>query len=402
MWRWLPLLVACSGKSRITADAGDPEGSSNGSDTAVVDTGSPPGDGGEPPPDDTATPPTDTASSPEDTSGSPADTGPTDDTGETDPATDEAEDMVAAAQAFLDGLDAEQRDAAQFDLSDPERLAWSNLPHAVRPRLGVSFGDMTEAQAEAAWALIRASLSARGEQRAEEIMLVEQLLWDDGDESAIPDAFFFTLFDVPSMDSPWAWQLDGHHLAINFTVVGADVSISPSLWGVAPTVWPEGEHEGLEPMELEEDLAYAWIASLDEEQLALAVLSDEDPSRLLAGPDSRPDAWPEPEGIPTTELTEVQRTELLALVQVYVGNLAEAQSERRMAEIDASFDDASVAWHGGTSPGEAMYYRIQGSRVLVEFDHTRGPTHIHAVYRDPANDYGVDWLAEHLSAFHAD
>jgi hypothetical protein len=89
------------------------------------------------------------------------------------------------------------------------------------------------------------------------------------------------------------------------------------------------------------------------------------------------------------------------LIGVYVGNLPVHQAENRMAEIEASLDDASVVWLGDTEPGSAIYYRIHGSRVLIEFDHVMGPNHIHSVYRDPANDYGDDWLSKHLETDHA-
>ena len=47
-----------------------------------------------------------------------------------------------------------------------------------------------------------------------------------------------------------------------------------------------------------------------------------------------------------------------------------------------------------------MYYRIHGSRVLIEFDHTGTADHVHAVLRDPANDYGVNWLSKHRKEHH--
>ena len=385
------LLLACSSPSSPEPDK-EGEAAPSGEDSDVADSGGGPADSG--------SADSGSADSGAADSGA-ADTGASDTGGTEDSAHAEAEEMASAAQAFLDSLDAEQRDAVQFDLSDPERSAWSNLPHSVRPRLGLSFGGMTEAQEEAAWALIRAGLSAAGEQRATEIMWVEQLLWDGGDEAAVPHDYFFTIFDAPSAESPWAWQLDGHHLAINITMVGHEATIAPSLWGVSPSVWPEGEYAGLRPMQAEEELAFEWIASLDPDQLALAMVPGPEDPRLRAGPDSDPALWPDPAGIPTTSLNESQRAALLALVEVYVGNLVEGQAAHRMAEIEASFSDVSVAWMGSTTPGESMYYRIQGSGVLVEFDHTSSVGHIHAVLRDPANEYGRDWLAEHLGSFHA-
>jgi hypothetical protein len=41
------------------------------------------------------------------------------------------------------------------------------------------------------------------------------------------------------------------------------------------------------------------------------------------------------------------------------------------------------------------YYRIQGPRVLAEYNNQRGGNHIHTVWRDPAGDFGRDLLAHH-------
>ena len=155
------------------------------------------------------------------------------------------ETMAGAAQAFLGSLAAPLRTRIQFSLEHEERSDWSNLPHALHVREGVSFGELNEEQMDLGWALIRLSLSAAGLQRSREIVQLEQLLWEDGDMNAFPGNYFFTFFDEPLVDSPWGWQLDGHHLALNFSVVGSEVTMAPSLWGTSPKVWPTGEHEGL-------------------------------------------------------------------------------------------------------------------------------------------------------------
>jgi hypothetical protein len=309
--------------------------------------------------------------------------------------------MVAAAQNFLASLDDSQRGQVQYGLDDAERSDWSNLPHAVYIRQGVSFGELNEERMALGWELIRVSLSAAGLQRAQDIVQMESLLWDDGDVNAFPGNFFFTFFDTPSSDAPWGWQLDGHHLALNFTVVGSEVTMTPSLWGTSPKTWLSGDYAGLTPMADEENKAFEWMANLNGEQLSLAQLSAEADPALMAGPTAPQEAWPEPQGIPVSALDTEQRAALLDWIAVYVGNLAEPQFFERMAEIEEHLDDVSVAWMGSTEPGSMMYYRIQGSRMLIEFDHTRSADHIHAVYRDPVNDYGGDWLRKHLHDHHA-
>ena len=312
----------------------------------------------------------------------------------------EADAMVAAAQAFLDSLDDYQRGQVQYGLTDDERSDWSNLPHSVYIREGVSISELSPERLDAAWALISTSLSAAGLTRAEAIMQMEELLWDDGDMDAVPGKYFFTMFDEPSSETPWGWQLDGHHLALNFTVSGAEVTLAPSLWGTTPKTWSTGVHAGLTPMGPEEDLAFAWFDSLGEEQRQTAQLGEALDPDLMAGPTSVQEAWPDPEGIPVSSLTASQRAAVLDWIAVYVGNLPASQAAERMSAIETTLDDVSIAWMGGTRPGEMMYYRIQGPRVLIEFDHTQTADHMHAVYRDPQNDYGSDWLRKHLAEHH--
>ena len=52
-------------------------------------------------------------------------------------------------------------------------------------------------------------------------------------------------------------------------------------------------------------------------------------------------------------------------------------------------------------PGAPHYYRLQGPRLLIEYDNTqRQANHAHSVWRDPAADFGYDVLGAHLAAHH--
>ena len=56
---------------------------------------------------------------------------------------------------------------------------------------------------------------------------------------------------------------------------------------------------------------------------------------------------------------------------------------------------------GSDRPKHGHYYAIRGPRLLVEYDNTQnGANHIHAVWRDPTNDWGEDLLAAHYRAAH--
>src|SRR4051794_26302667 len=71
--------------------------------------------------------------------------------------------IVSAANAFLATLDQKQKQSVMFAFNDEsQRLRWSNLPVRMVPRAGLSMGELSAAQREAAFALVSAALSKRG------------------------------------------------------------------------------------------------------------------------------------------------------------------------------------------------------------------------------------------------
>src|SRR4051794_3780859 len=79
-----------------------------------------------------------------------------------------------AAEAFLAGLTNTQRDKTLFRVDDPEWRKWMNQSFYVRE--GVSFLEMSTAQRNAAFELLRASLSAKGVKQTRDIMRLNQTL----------------------------------------------------------------------------------------------------------------------------------------------------------------------------------------------------------------------------------
>jgi hypothetical protein len=45
-------------------------------------------------------------------------------------------------------------------------------------------------------------------------------------------------------------------------------------------------------------------------------------------------------------------------------------------------------WSGARERGGAYYYRVAGARLLIEHDARSGGTHVHAIWRDLAHDFG--------------
>ncbi len=46
--------------------------------------------------------------------------------------------------------------------------------------------------------------------------------------------YFLSFYGEPSTERPWAWQIDGHHLCLNGTVIGDQFLLTPSFMGSEP------------------------------------------------------------------------------------------------------------------------------------------------------------------------
>src|SRR6201989_3392085 len=80
--------------------------------------------------------------------------------------------ITAAASAFLQTLDAGQRQRVVFAFDDDtQRARWSNFPTGVVRRAGISLREMTPPQRDAAMALLAIVLSPRG---LEKVNLIRQ------------------------------------------------------------------------------------------------------------------------------------------------------------------------------------------------------------------------------------
>ncbi len=138
------------------------------------------------------------------------------------------EPVRLAAEKFLAALSAEQRARTTFGVDDDEWRKWMNQHFYVRQ--GVGFDEMDEAQREAAFGLMRASLSADGLKLSRDIMNLNRTLgelnennFDEYNEWL----YWITVMGEPSADQPWGWQVDGHHLIINYFVLGDQVVMTP-------------------------------------------------------------------------------------------------------------------------------------------------------------------------------
>jgi hypothetical protein len=293
---------------------------------------------------------------------------------------------VAAANAFLESLDAKQRAKVELPFDSPKKPGWSNLPVTLVPRNGIRLGDLNKKQRAAALATLAAVLSKEGYQKVIDIMNADDQLVKGKNKMRFgTDNFYLALFGKPSPTQPWMVQFGGHHLGLNVTVVGKETVLTPTHTGAQPVLFMR-DGKKVRPLGPENDLAFKLVNGLNGRQKAVAVRGAK-PRNLVLGPgqDGKKVA---PEGIKGSDLTKEQRGVLLELIGAWVTMLPDDSAARRLAEIERQLGTTSFAWYGPTAAGSAAYYRIQGPTVVIEYAPQRGTDHIHTVIRDPVNDYG--------------
>jgi hypothetical protein len=120
-----------------------------------------------------------------------------------------------AAEQFLAVLTAEQRARTLFPVDDPEWRKWMNQHYYVRQ--GVSFRELSEAQREAAFGLLRASLSARGMQLTRDIMRLNETLAElTNDHEFLGEwLYFITVLGEPSATEPWGCKPRHNYLTVS-------------------------------------------------------------------------------------------------------------------------------------------------------------------------------------------
>ena len=312
-------------------------------------------------------------------------------------AQDQTVKVVTAANALLETLSDSERAATQFKFNDEQqRLRWSNLPTGIFERKGLRMGDLKPEQAEAVMNVLKATLSERGYQQIVDNVAAEETLNRGGQRGRIvfgEDEFYFSILGTPSTTEPWMWQFGGHHLAINATVVGDQITLGPSLTGGQPMHF---NREGKLVAQMADEIAIAFelVNSLDESQKKQAIVGDRFADMIL-GP-GKDDVKPQYEGIAAKDLTNTQVALLERLVSERVSMLNSEDAASRLEQFKSQLAEAHFSWRGPTTVGSAAYYRVQGPGFFLEFAPQQmggAPTeHIHAMYREFSNDYGEAWI----------
>lgn len=371
-----------------------------------------------------------------------------------------ADRMADAASALLSALGTDQRarvawprpDGSPGEPSELERRRWFYTP---TDHGGLPLGEMTPTQYRRTMALVASGLSHAGYVTVTTVIGLENALdHTEGfagpgfgrERGRDPGMYFVRVFGTPG-ERMWGWRFGGHHVSLNNLVVdGEVVATTPCFLGADPAASPLLGSRLLRPLGGVEDLARELVRSLSDGQRETAVLTPRAPVDIVAGNRSRvPDGparliplpllfrgrldaemdglmWgaheagesrlgitetdrdavelhPAPKGLAATALDDGQRELLRAVLGCYSGRIPEALASRAAQRwAGSALDDVHFAWAGATEPGRPHYYRLQGPRLLVEYDNTqRQVNHAHSVWRDPEGDFGADVLAAHLT-----
>ena len=319
--------------------------------------------------------------------------------------------MRAAAEAFLDSLSAEQRAKTLFPIDTDQWRKWSNI-HPTLMRHGTPLFEMNDHQRDCAFALMRESLSQNGFEEALNVMhLNETVLEMTGRLSEYgEDLYWLSIMGKPSSTEPWGWQWDGHHLIINYFILGDQVVVTPNFLGAEPVHAKTGKYAGLRIFQDDEERGLALARSFSAAQRAQAVIAPE-----TSGDDFttafRDNLVLDYAGIRYEALSGGQHDLLLDVIGYHVARMPSGHADVKMKEVKDHLQETHFCWMGGIADDSTFYYRVQSPVIIIEFDHQRGiafrehtkpyKDHIHVIIRTPnGNDYGKDLLRQHYQFGH--
>jgi hypothetical protein len=305
--------------------------------------------------------------------------------------------MARAAEKFLEGLNAEQKDKAAYPFDAEERFNWQFMrDRADKPHFkGLPLKDMKAEQRKAAIELLATATSAAGKGLATTIMSLESLVPKEAKEGGAirdPEWYFFAVFGKPAAKGDWGWRLQGHHLSLNFTLHdGKVISTTPAFTGAEPAEVKDGPRKGVRPFADADDLGKKLFHSLDDDQRKVALVAESFPR--FRGGDKKVAAG-KPLGLAAAKLNEKQHDMLLDLLNAYMSRYPADVAKAELAAAKAArIDKIYFAFVG--DPEQKRAYRIHGPTLLIEFSNEQDDSdknahnHVHSVWRNPRGDFGL-------------
>jgi len=311
-------------------------------------------------------------------------------------------DIMGAATAFIESLEAPKKTEALMAFE--ARKHYRFTPEPTRP--GLPLAKMTPAQQEKALALLKATLSQGGYEKAMTIRTLDN--WLKANVGQLPfgsQNYYVAIYGTPSALTNWAWHWEGHHASLHFTFAGClGVASAPLMFGVEPAELAnafEGLPAGTRVLGKQEDLArtLAVMLSGDPAKKALAIAAKG--GRML--PNTPDEQTPQaPAGLPLAMMNPAEAAKLKELLAEVVGTVNPELAELRIKKVrDAGLEKISFFWAGPlVRKVDAIYYfRVQGPTFIFEHN-IEWENHAHSAWRDfNGGDFGDDLLQRHLKQF---
>ena len=327
-----------------------------------------------------------------------------------------ASKLAQVSIELISSLAVEQRRQTLVPLIDDRRATWSNLPVIMAPPTGIMLEELSDTQRHLVHQMLRLSLSSQGYGKSAAIMWIDDILFEIEQDDlkanpqernnkirvAIADSrssgnYALAIFGDPNKEN-WGWKITGHHLAINITVSAGQIGFTPMFIGSNPRQVNSGRYAGWMALPHEGSLGLELMLSLDPEQRKKTRL-DGIPNDVITGPGQRKNI-PKFGGLKSALLRPNQAQKLRQLVLEYLQNARPESATRQLRLIeDSGWDSLWFSWAGDTNESGQFYYRVQGERILIEYNR-QNENHDHAILRDPTNDYGELWLQHHYREFH--
>ncbi len=324
-------------------------------------------------------------------------------------------DMLRIAEAFLATVAGEPGgietavgyNRRELVALEADAEARTNLVYWPYLRKGLPIDFMSAEQRVLVHDLLNTALSAKGYLGAIQIMQLEKVL-ADAETTGFPrgtENYTLAFFGTPAADARWGWRFEGHHLSLNFSVAPNELSVTPAFWGASPAEIPTGALAGFRSLRGSHEAGFELINALDETQRAQAIEDGNPPFDIISGTLNKPmETWDDwlalpPQGIEVSTLSAAQKDLAQRILDEVVTQYRPEVSASYLAQIDVN--DLRFVWFGGTTDGEAHYYRLEGPDFFFEYDLVQGMgNHVHAVWRSKNGDFGGDMLLQHRAESH--
>lgn len=308
--------------------------------------------------------------------------------------------MKVAAETLIKVVNEEQKKHLLSPMKHEER---ENFRYTPRDRHGLFFKELDEKQRETVFALLKTAMSEKGLLKSKQVMMLEGVLAkiENRPEFRDPEKYWVAIFGTPGDPKGWAWRFEGHHLSLNFTIVGDEVSLTPSFFGSNPGEVRDGEHKGLRVLADEEDVARELALALIKADKKEVIFTKDPPKEILTKEKSKADPL-KPVGVRVIDMNRAQRRLFIKLLDVYFKRYndeltAKALNEITRLEVEADDGGIHFGWAGSLKKGEAWYYRLQGKTFVMEAANSQNDAnHVHAVWRKFDGDFGRDILGDHF------